>query len=89
MQQGMHLTAYEEHTTATSHKLDRLRHENAILRSGAPPPSVQDSKLQVTYRRLSEAEHGWNYTRQLLDITREEVGVRTHGVIHLEHAIEV
>jgi hypothetical protein len=65
MQQGMHLTAYEEHTTATSHKLDRLRHENAILRSGAPPPLAQDRKLQVTYRRLSEAEHGWNYTRQL------------------------
>jgi hypothetical protein len=40
------------------------------------------------YRCLSEAEHGWNYTRQLLDITREEVDVSTHGIIHLEHAIE-
>jgi hypothetical protein len=40
------------------------------------------------YRCLSEAEHGWNYTRQLLDITREVVDVSTHGIIHLEHAIE-
>jgi hypothetical protein len=25
----------------------------------------------------------------LLDITREEVVIRTHGVIHLEHHVEV
>jgi hypothetical protein len=51
--------------------------------------SEQECELQVTYRRLSEAYHGWNYTRQLLDITREEVDVHTHGIIHLEHTIEV
>jgi hypothetical protein len=50
MQQRMCLTAYEEHTVATSHELERLRHENAVLRSGARPPSEQDRELQVTYR---------------------------------------
>jgi hypothetical protein len=25
----------------------------------------------------------------LLDITREEVDIRTHGIIHLEHAYEM
>jgi hypothetical protein len=84
----MCLTAYEEHATATSRELKRLRHEYAILRSSACPPSEQDCELQVAYRRLSEAEHGWNYTRQLLNITHEEVDVHTHGIIHLEHAIE-
>jgi hypothetical protein len=39
MQQLMRLMAYEEHTTATSCELERLRHENAVLRSGARPPS--------------------------------------------------
>jgi hypothetical protein len=38
------------------------------------------------YHHLSEAEHGCNYTCQLLDITREEVDLRTYGIIHLEHA---
>jgi hypothetical protein len=28
-------------------------------------------------------------TRQLLNITQEEVDIRTHGIIHLEHAYEV
>jgi hypothetical protein len=41
------------------------------------------------YCHLSEAEHGWNYTRQLLDITREEVDIRTHEIIHLENAVEI
>jgi hypothetical protein len=62
MQQHMRLTAYEEHTTATSHELERLRHESAILYSGARLPSEQDCELQVAYRRLNEAEHGWNQT---------------------------
>jgi hypothetical protein len=88
MQQRMHLTAYEEYTAATSHELERLRHENPVLRSGAQPPSEQDRELQVTYHRLSEAEHGWNHTRMLLDITREEVDTHTHGSIHLEHHVE-
>jgi hypothetical protein len=88
MQQRMCLTSYKEHTTATSDKLKRLRHGNAVLRSDACPPSEQDRELQVAYRRLSEAEHGWNHTLMLLDITREEVDTHTHGIIHLEHHME-
>jgi hypothetical protein len=88
MQQCMRLIAYEEHKTATSRELERLRHENAILRSGVCPPLEHDCKLQVAYRLLSEAEHGWNHTRMLLDITREEVDTHTHGIIHLEHHVE-
>jgi hypothetical protein len=88
MQQRLHLTAYEEHTTTTSSELERLRHENAVLRSGACPPSEHGHELQVTYRRLSEAEHGWNHTRMLLDITHEEVDTHTHRIIHLEHHVE-
>jgi hypothetical protein len=45
MQQRMCLTAYEEHTTATSRELERLRHENAVLRNGARPPLEQDREL--------------------------------------------
>jgi hypothetical protein len=88
MQQCMRLTAYEEHAIATSCELEKLRHENAVLRSSALSPSEQDHELQAAYRHLSEVEHGWNYTRQLHDITREEVDVRTHGIIHHEHNIE-
>jgi hypothetical protein len=88
MQQLICLTAYEEHTTATSRELERLRHENAILCSSAHPPTKQDRELQVTYRRLSEVEHGWNHTCMLLDITHEEVDIHTYGIIHLEHHVE-
>ncbi len=88
MQQRMRLTAYEEHATTTTRELERLRHENAILRSGARPPSEQDRELQEVYHCLSNAEHGWNHTRMLLDITREEVDIRTHEIIHLEHHME-
>jgi hypothetical protein len=89
MQQRMRLIAYKEHTTAASRELERLRHENAILHSSALPPSEQDRELQVIYCRLSEVEHGWNHTRMLLDITREEVDTRTHQIIHLEHHVEM
>jgi hypothetical protein len=88
MQQRMRLMAYEESAITTTHFLERLRHENAILRSGACPPSKQDRELQDVYYRLSDTEHGWNYTRMLLDITREEVDIRTHGIVHLEHHVE-
>jgi hypothetical protein len=88
MWQHMRLTKYEEHTTANSQELERLRYENTILCSGALPPSVQDRELKVAYRRLSEAMHGWNYTRQLLDIIRVAVDIRTDGIIHLEDAYE-
>jgi hypothetical protein len=89
MQQCMHLTAYKESATAATHEIERLRHENAILRSGSRPPSEQDRELQEVYRRLNNAEHGWNHTCLLLDITREEVETRTHVIIHLEHHVEV
>jgi hypothetical protein len=82
----MHLMAYEE--SATTHEIERLRHENTILRSGAHPPSEQDRELQEVYHHFSDTEHGWNYTRMLLDITREEVETRTHGIIHLKHHVE-
>jgi hypothetical protein len=84
----MRLMAYEENATANARKNERLRHENAILCSSAHPPSEQDRELQDVYRHLSDAEHGWNYTRMLLDINREEVETRTHGIVHLEHHVE-
>jgi hypothetical protein len=70
MQQRMHLMVYKESATAATHEIERLRYENAILRSGARPPSEQDRELQEVYRCLSNAEHGWNHTCMLLDITR-------------------
>jgi hypothetical protein len=51
---GMHqricLTAYEEHATATSCELERLRHENVVLHSSTLPPLEQDRELKVAYR---------------------------------------
>jgi hypothetical protein len=88
MQQCMRLMAYEEHVAATLCELERLRHENAVLHSGARPPSEQDRELQVAFRPLSEPEHGWNHTCMLLDITHEEVDTRIHRIIHLEHHME-
>jgi hypothetical protein len=88
MQQHTHLTTYEESATFTAHEIERLRHENAILRSGARPSSEQDCELQEDYCRLSDTEHGWNYTQMLLDITRDEVEIRTHGIVHLEQHME-
>jgi hypothetical protein len=87
MQQLMRLMAYEEHTAATSRELERLRHEDVVLRSIVCPPSEQDCELEVAYRQLSEAEHGWNHTRMLLDITCE-VDTRSHRIIHVEHQVE-
>jgi hypothetical protein len=83
------LTAYKESATTTTHEIERLRHENAILRSGAHPPSEQDCELQEVYRCLGNAGHGWNHTRMLLVITHAEVETHTHGIIHLEHHMEV
>jgi hypothetical protein len=81
MRQHLHSSSVEQH-------VEELRRANAILRSGVPPPSDQDHELQVAYRRLSEAEHGWHYFRQQLDTTREMLDKRTHAIIHLEHHIE-
>jgi hypothetical protein len=89
MQQCTCLTAYKESATATTREIERLRHENAILHSGAHPPSEQDCELKEVYRRSSNAEHGMYHTRMLLDITCEEVESRTHKIIHLEHHVEV
>jgi hypothetical protein len=88
MQQRTCLLAYEESATAATGEIERLRHENAILRNGVRPPSKQDRELKEVYRRLSNAEHGWNHTYLLLDITREEVEIHTHGIIHLEPHVE-
>jgi hypothetical protein len=88
MQQHMHLTAYEEHATATLQELEGMRHENAIPHSGTLSPSEQDHELKVTYHHLSKVEHGWNYTRQQLDLAREEVDTYTHTIMHLEHTNE-
>jgi hypothetical protein len=65
-----------------------MRHENAILRSGRRPPSELFRELPEVYRHLSGTEHGWNYTRMLLNIAREEVDIRTHGIVHLESHVE-
>jgi hypothetical protein len=88
-QQRTCLTAYEESAAATAHEIERLRHENGILHSGACSPSEQNRELQEVYCHLSDAEHGWNYTRMLFDITREEVETCTHGIVHLEHHVEL
>jgi len=88
VEQRMRMNAYEEQATVMSREMEKLRHENAILRRGTLQSADKDLELQVAYRRLSEAEHGWNYTRQQLDLAREEVDTRTHAIIHLEHAIE-
>jgi hypothetical protein len=45
MQQRTCLTTYKESASAATHEIERLRHENAILRSGAHPPSEQDREL--------------------------------------------
>jgi predicted RNase H-like nuclease (RuvC/YqgF family) len=93
--QDRHAAAYasdgvqEESATTATGEIERLRHENAILRSGVHPHSEQDRELKEVYRRLGNAEHGWNHTRLLLDITREEVETHTHRIIHLEHHVEV
>jgi hypothetical protein len=46
MQQRTRLTAYKESATATTREIERLRHESAILCSGARPRSEQDRELQ-------------------------------------------
>jgi hypothetical protein len=72
MWQHLHSSSLEQH-------VEELRHANTILRSGMPPPSDQDHELQVAYRRLSEAEHGWHYFRQYLDATHEVLDERTRS----------
>jgi hypothetical protein len=83
-QQCTHLIAYEESANAAAREVERLRHENVILRSDARSPLELDRELQEVYRHLSGVEHGWNYTRMLLNIAHEEVDIRTHRITHLE-----
>jgi hypothetical protein len=68
--------------------VEELRRANTILCSGTPPPLDQDRELQVAYRRLSEAEHGWHYFRHQLDAAREVLDEHMHVIIHLEHHVE-
>jgi hypothetical protein len=63
IQQRLHMSAKGEHNTTISCELGQLKHENDILHGGTLPPSDPDRELKVAYRHLSEAEHGWNYTR--------------------------
>jgi hypothetical protein len=76
------------HSGLLEQHVKELRRAKAILRSGTPPPSDQDHELQVVYRRLSEAKHGWHYFCQQLDAAREMLDERTHEIIHLEHHVE-
>jgi hypothetical protein len=48
-----------------------------------------DRELQEVYHRLSDMEHGWNYTRIFLNIAHEEVDIRAHGIVHLENHVEM
>jgi predicted RNase H-like nuclease (RuvC/YqgF family) len=88
MQQRMCLTAYKESATTATREIERLRHENAILGSGARPLLEQDRELQEVYHRLSNTEHGCNHTHMLLNITHEEVETHTNRIIHLENHVE-
>jgi hypothetical protein len=88
IQQCTHLTAYKESAAATTCEIEGMRHENAILHSGACPPSEQECELQEVYRCLSNAEHGWNHTHMLLEIAHVEVDIRAHIIVHLEHHVE-
>jgi hypothetical protein len=47
-----------------------------------------DLQLQTMHLRLSEAEHGWNFTRHQLDLAHEEVDTSTHMIVHLENIVE-
>jgi hypothetical protein len=50
---------------------------------------VKDLELQIAYYHLSEAGHGLNFTHSQLDLTREEVDMWTHAIVHLENIIEM
>jgi hypothetical protein len=89
MQQRTRLMAYKESAIAATGEIERPRHENANVRSGVRPLSEQDRELKEVYRRLGNVERGWNHTCLLLEITREVVETRTHGINHLEHHVEV
>jgi chromosome segregation ATPase len=66
----------------------RLERENAILHRGICETTEIDLELQTVYHHLSEAEHSWNFTRQQVDLAREEVDTHNHANVHLENAIK-
>jgi hypothetical protein len=78
-----------EQATHTTHELDRMGRENYIHRQGALGTTEKDLELQAAYHRLSVAEHGLNFARLQLDLTWEEVDMRTHTIIYLENAVEM
>jgi alpha-D-ribose 1-methylphosphonate 5-triphosphate synthase subunit PhnG len=82
------LNAYAEQATLTSHVMERSKRENALLHHGTRESTEKDLELQVAYRCLSEAEHGLNYMRQQIGLTREEVNTCTNAIVHLENAIK-
>ena len=47
-----------------------------------------DQELLSAYHRLSELERELSHPRAQLQEAREEVGVRTHAIVHLEHHVE-
>jgi hypothetical protein len=73
--------------TADLHR-ERLERENHALRQGACSVRGRDQELQSLYRRLSEVERELNHTRTQLQQAREEVDIRTHAIVHLEHHVE-
>jgi chromosome segregation ATPase len=87
-QQCPRLDSYAGEVTFMSHVTERLEHENAILHRGTHESTEKDLEMQTAYHHLSEAEHGWHFTHQQLDLAHEEVDTRTHAIVHLENAIE-
>jgi hypothetical protein len=83
-QQRARLDTYTGEVTLTSHVMERLERENAILYRGTRESIEIDLVLQTTYRSLSEAEHGWHFTHLQLDLACEEVDTHTHAIMHLE-----
>jgi hypothetical protein len=86
-EQHAHLNTYAEQATHTSHEMERLEHENALLCHGSCESSEKELELQFAYHRLSEAEHGLNYARQQINLARDKVDTHTHVIMHLETTV--
>jgi chromosome segregation ATPase len=46
------------------------------------------TQTRTVYRRLSEFERELSHTRTQLQEAQEEIDIRTHAIVHLEHTIE-
>jgi hypothetical protein len=88
IEQRAHLNTYSKQDTLTSHTMEKLEHENTLLYRGTHESTEKDVELQVAYRCLSETEHELSYTRQQIDLAREEVDTRTHAIVHLTNVVE-